>query len=225
MKKIVIATQKGGGAKTTLAANLAVAIHEAGDGPVAINDTDPQETLTKWLNLRAAEHPQIFTLDLNKDVDQQFAAVANLGFKYSITDTPPALSQQNVRMMRCADLVIVPCQPSAPDLWTLPATLELVRQSGAPFVFVMTHAKLNANTTSGTAAALSAHGRVMNPIIRNSVNFAASMTDGRTVLEVYPKHPATQDIIALWANLKKHIRELAKNSETAKNPIGERMHA
>src|SRR5437762_5962155 len=127
MKKIVIAVQKGGAAKTTLVSHLGVAIEKAGDGPAALIDTDPQGTLATWWNLRQADSPKLITLDLKENLAEQLAATASLGFKYCVIDTPPALTTQNFEIMETADLVIVPTQPSPTDLWTLGATLNLVR--------------------------------------------------------------------------------------------------
>jgi chromosome partitioning protein len=57
MYVIVLASQKGGAGKTTLAAHLAVAAEAAGDGPAVLIDTDPQGSLSAWWNVRKAEVP------------------------------------------------------------------------------------------------------------------------------------------------------------------------
>ena len=54
MKTIIIANQKGGSGKSTLTVHLAVAAGLAGDGPVAVTDTDPQGTTAGWFNDREA---------------------------------------------------------------------------------------------------------------------------------------------------------------------------
>ena len=46
MKTIVIASQKGGAGKTTLAAHLAVTAEQEGAGPAVLIDTDPQGSLS-----------------------------------------------------------------------------------------------------------------------------------------------------------------------------------
>lgn len=45
MRVIVLASQKGGSGKTTLAGHLAVEAERQGAGPVALIDTDPQGSL------------------------------------------------------------------------------------------------------------------------------------------------------------------------------------
>lgn len=54
---IAMASQKGGSGKTTLAGHLAVEAEKAGAGPVTLVDTDPQGSLSKWWNARAASTP------------------------------------------------------------------------------------------------------------------------------------------------------------------------
>ena len=59
MQTIVLASQKGGAGKTTLAAHLAVAAEEAGVRPAVLIDTDPQGSLAAWWNARQAESPAL----------------------------------------------------------------------------------------------------------------------------------------------------------------------
>jgi chromosome partitioning protein len=47
MQVVSLVTQKGGSGKSTMAACLAVAAHEAGEN-VFIIDMDPQASLTQW---------------------------------------------------------------------------------------------------------------------------------------------------------------------------------
>ena len=53
MRTIALLTQKGGTGKTTLAASLAVAAAIAGERVIAL-DLDPQGSLTRWGERRAA---------------------------------------------------------------------------------------------------------------------------------------------------------------------------
>jgi len=57
MKIVVITSQKGGSGKTTLTSHLAVTAEQGGDGPAVVIDTDPQQTLATWWNIREADRP------------------------------------------------------------------------------------------------------------------------------------------------------------------------
>lgn len=214
MKTVVITSQKGGSGKTTVAAHLAVAAEQAGDGPTVVIDTDPQQTLATWWAAREAETPALAPVSLS-ELPEKLEALARLSFAYCFIDTPPALTEQNRQILRLADLVLIPARPSPNDLWSLGATLDLVKQSGTPFVFVLTQAKGNARITVQTIAALSEYGQIFQSVIHDRVDYAASMTDGRTAPEVRPSGPAATEIAALWGLTKRYLGELANISEIA----------
>ena len=212
MKTIVITSQKGGSGKTTLAAQLSVAAERAKHGPVVLIDTDPQNTLATWWNLRDADTPQLAEVTL-RALESKLADLAEAGFAYCFIDTPPALTEQNRHVLNMADMVLIPTRPSPNDLWSLGATLDLVKKAEAPFAFVLTQAKANARLTLQTVAALSEHGPVFQAIIHDRVDYAASMTDGRTVIELSPSSPAAAETAALWLSVRKKIDEKTNSSK------------
>jgi len=214
MKIVVITSQKGGSGKTTLAAHLAVAAEHAKNGPAVLVDTDPQKTLATWWNAREAESPKLAPVNL-RELPEKIEALAQAGFAYCFIDTPPALTEQNRQVLKRADLVLIPTRPSPNDLWSLGATLDLVKESETPFVFVLTQAKANARITVQTIAALSQHGQVFQSVVHDRVDYASSMTDGRTALEINPNSPAALEIAELWGFTKKRISELANTSDLA----------
>jgi chromosome partitioning protein len=214
MKTIVITSQKGGSGKTTLTAHLSVAAENAKDGPAVVIDTDPQQTLATWWNVRAAEQPKLAPTSL-RDLQQKLSALAEAGFAYCFIDTPPALTEQNRQVLKMADLVLIPTRPSPNDLWSLGATLDLIKASGTPFAFVLTQAKANARITVQTIAALSQHGQVFQSIVHDRVDYAASMTDGRTVQEISSGGQGAAETFELWMLTKKRLGELANVREPA----------
>ena len=54
-----------------------------------------------------------------------------------MVDTPPVIDADARRAMRGADLVVVPLQPSAPDLWAAEATLKLAKDEKRPVCLVL----------------------------------------------------------------------------------------
>lgn len=221
MKTVVITSQKGGSGKTTLTAHFAIAAERAGHGPAVVIDTDPQQTLATWWNIREAESPKLAPVNL-RDLSDKIEALGKAGFAYCFIDTPPALTEQNRQVLKLADLVIIPTRPSPNDLWSLAATLDLVKETGTPFIFVLTQAKANTRITIQTMAALSQHGQVFESIVHDRVDYAASMTDGRTAIEINPSGPAAAEMAELWRLTKKRIDTIAKDaakvSELAKEP-------
>ncbi|WP_322995431.1 AAA family ATPase [Castellaniella sp.] len=205
MRAIVIASQKGGAGKTTLAAHLAVAAEVTGAGPVVLIDTDPQGSLSDWWNSREQDTPVLAAASLH-DLPAKLVDLAAGGFKLSVIDTPPAITDQIASVIGLADLVVIPVRPSPHDLRAIGQTVDLAQNAGKPFVFVVMQAKPNARMTTMAIAALSELGPVASIIITDRVDFAASMVDGQTVVEVGPAGKSASEIQALFKALNKHLK-------------------
>ncbi len=216
MHVIVLASQKGGVGKTTLAAHLAVAAQAAGDGNIVLIDTDPQGSLSAWWNVRKAETPVIAETTI-AELPAKLAALAGAGFTYAIVDTPPAITDAIGAVVRSADLVLIPTRPSPHDLRAVGSTVELVQLAGKPFAFAVTQAKPNTRLTVQAIAALSAHGTVAPAIVHDRVDYAGSMIDGRTVMETEAKGRSALEMAELWIFVK---TRLAKSTKTRKTESG-----
>lgn len=209
MKTIVLASQKGGSGKTTLAAHLAVMAERAGDGPCVLIDTDPQASLAAWWNCRENETPAYAPTAL-KELPEKLAALSIAKFRYALIDTPPAITNAIRAVVSLANLVVIPARPSPHDLRAVGATVELVTGSGRPFVFALTQAKANSRLTVQAMGALSEHGMVASTIIHDRVDFASAMIDGRTVMEVDQRGRSAAEIADLWKFCKARISEKKK---------------
>ena len=74
-----------------------------------------------------------------------------------------------------------------------------------PLVFVINAASPRARITTEAAIALSQHGTVAPAIIHQRTDFAASMIDGRTVMEIPNSERSSEEISALWDYLKHRL--------------------
>jgi len=214
MKVIVIANQKGGVAKTTLTGHLAVAAELAGDGPVAVIDTDPQASLADWWDNRKAETP-IFANATLDNLAKQLELLAANGFSYVFIDTQGSFKAEIGWVVAVADFVLIPVKPSPHDLRAVGKTVDMVTGEGKPFAFALTQAKQNATLTVQAVAALSAHGVVSPAIMHDRVDYASSMVDGRTVLETDPSGRSAGETIALWTFVKERINVSTKARKAA----------
>ena len=153
MQTIVFASQKGGSGKTTLAAHMAVQASEAGIGPVAMIDTDPQGSLHGWWQMREAAMPTLIRSNAN-DIAEDLEHLRSQGHRLVIVDTQPAVTEAISEIVQYADLVVIPCRPSPHDLRAVGATVDIVERWQKHMVFVVNSATRRARITSEAAVAL-----------------------------------------------------------------------
>lgn len=215
MKVIVIASQKGGAGKTTLAAHLAV-VAELEGMPTVLIDTDPQGSLAAWWNAREAEKPSLASTKLS-DLPMKLKDLANAGFALVVIDTPPAITSAIRDVVCLADFVLIPTRPSPHDLRAVGSTVDIVQEAGREFVFVVTQAKQTARLTVQAITALSAHGAIAPIIVHDRVDYAASMVDGRTVNEVDTKSRSAEEMRLLLSFVQERLHARTKTNK--KEPL------
>jgi chromosome partitioning protein len=204
MRVIAIASQKGGSGKTTLAGHLAVQAQRTGAGSVAMIDTDPQGSLADWWNEREDPTP-VFVHTSTQRLEHDIEELRALGVDLLFIDTPPAITATISGVVRVSDIVLIPTRPSPHDLRSVGRTVELVEALGKPLVFVVNGATQRARITSEAAIALSQHGTLAPAIIHQRVDFAASMIDGRTVMELDDLSRSAKEITKLWDYLRNRM--------------------
>jgi chromosome partitioning protein len=126
-----LSSQKGGTGKTTLSGHLAVEAQNAGVGPVALIDADPQGSLSHWWNARKASEPlfvKVGPLELGKALEHLTCS----GVKVAVIDTPPAITESISYVIGHADLVILPTRPSPHDLRAVGPTVDIANRQGKP---------------------------------------------------------------------------------------------
>jgi chromosome partitioning protein len=190
VKTIVVSSLKGGSGKSTIVANLAV---EA-TGSVALVDMDsPQGSLSHWWNARKSDTP-LFVDFLTPE-----------GMDYLFVDTPP--QRPDTKTIQTADLVIIPVKPSPNDLRAVGETLAIVERLEKPFCFVITMAKNRTRIAIDALQVLAQYGRVAPVMLGDRVDFAESMIDGLSVVELSPKSKSADEIKQLWRYVSSLLRK------------------
>jgi chromosome partitioning protein len=206
MRVLAFASQKGGSGKTTLSGHVAVQAELAGDGPVVIVDMDPQGSLSDWWNERETPVPafaQTTVSRLHNDLENLRAQ----GFKLAVIDTPPAITMAIQSVIQVAELIVIPTRPSPHDLRAAGATVDLCERAGKNLVFVVNAATPRAKITQEAAIALSQHGTVAPVTLHHRTDYASSMIDGRTVMEVDPGGKSAAEVQELWKYLSDRLEK------------------
>jgi chromosome partitioning protein len=181
-----------------LAANLAAAW--APTHRVALLDIDPQRSLKRWHALRIArgKAPPLLFSDvsgwrLGTEIDrlQKEADII-------LIDTPPHIDTDATRAIRAASLILIPVQPSPPDLWAAEGTLKLAATEKRRVALLMNRAP--AKSRLRTAIESEIAGRqltLLAPALGNRTAYALAFSQGMGVTETAPRTTAAQELTAL----------------------------
>ena len=216
---ITIAQQKGGAGKTTVTAQLAVALSQTKvsgkKARVAIIDIDPQASLSAWFEEReqtlgernTLTHSKIQGWRLKKEVDR-----LSYDHDFILIDSPPhAESEANIAI-RASDITLIPVQPSPMDLWACKPTIKIAHDEKAFALIVLNRVVLRANLSTVIIEKVEAlNAQVAKAHLGNRVAYAASLLEGKGVVETESGGLAAEEILTL----AKEIRSLSKAQEKA----------
>jgi chromosome partitioning protein len=213
---ITVANQKGGTGKTTLTVNLAAELARRGYDTCVL-DTDPQGTAVDWARVRGVggasrpdsapngaglhvEHVGDQTPDL-----QYYATEADL----ALIDTKGQLDKRTVRACKVADLILLPTQPTAADLWP---TQDLVRWierrrdatggAGPDAAYVIWRAKVGTRAAAEADTAAAEQGLdVLSARAHDRVAWQTAIGDGASVTELDEGSKAAGELQALTSEI------------------------
>ncbi|MFI3222613.1 MAG: ParA family protein [Methylococcaceae bacterium] len=209
MKTLAIISRKGGAGKTTIALHLAVAAEAQGIA-TAIFDLDPQASASLWSDHRGESIPAVIPAQsprlpalLSQAKEQQADLV--------ILDTAPHADGIASDAAVHADLILIPCRPSALDLDAIGASIRLARTTEKPAIVIINAAPSQGVETNEAIEAIQKAGVEVCPIVLHQrKSYASRIHEGRTATEIEPKGKAADETRALLSWICERLKLLPK---------------
>jgi chromosome partitioning protein len=199
---IVLATQKGGSGKTTLAIGLALAALQAGHN-VRMIETDGQGTLSKWQVRRGIAEPVVEFVRSAGLIERRLDSFDRAGVSLTIIDTASGMAEATVAAIRACDLCLIPARPTVVDIEATAATVSIARACDKPFAFVLNQTPVRGQRIDSAASALggpmSDLAEVLaQPFIAMRNDHQDALAAGLSVSEYAPLGKSADEIRTLW---------------------------
>jgi chromosome partitioning protein len=184
MPVIVVANPKGGVGKSTLSTNIAGYFASRGHA-VMLGDVDRQQSARTWLGLRPAGAPAIQSWDVAHDEIVR----PPKGTTHVVLDTPAGIHGKRLdEVMRIADKVLVPLQPSIFDIHATHAFVrELLahrRGDKVQIAIVGMRTKEHTIATDQLRTFLDSLGVPLLGFVRDTQNYVHLAAHGLTLFDV-----------------------------------------
>ena len=189
MPVIVIANPKGGVGKSTLATHVAGYLASQGHA-VMLGDADPQQSSRLWLSLRPPEARPISSWEMTTErTSANMTVKPPRGTTHVVIDTPAGLGGARLgQLMKMADKVIVPLQPSVFDIFATRSFLDELAKSrqAAKLKIGLVGMRVDARTiaSSHLHEFVDAQGLPVLSYLRDTQNYVHLAARGLTLFDV-----------------------------------------
>ena len=213
---IAVLNSKGGSGKSTVSTNLAGALQLDGHS-VIIADSDPQGTARDWRRVQDDNSTLPGVVGIDRPTLEKDTREINHAFDFIVIDGAAKLQDMIVSAIKAADVVLIPVQPSAADIWAVSDMIEVIRTrqeitDGRPKAcFVINRAIVGTNVAAEVDDALDNYAiPVLASRTHQRVAFTEALAEGSTVVHSDPGSKAADEITAIKNELLEFIHGKAR---------------
>jgi chromosome partitioning protein len=198
MRTIALVNQKGGCGKTTVALHLAAAFWQAGENTLVL-DLDPQASAAEWHDARTDPLPHVESVQPAR-LAKVVAHARDIATGVLVLDTAPHSEAASLEAARCADLVLVPCQPSIMDLRAMRKTVDLLKLVKVPAFAVLNNVPPYGSIGDEAAQTIAEDlGLPVCPVrLGDRVAYNRCLITGQVAQEFEPQGKAAREIEQLY---------------------------
>lgn len=195
---IAFVSEKGGSGKTTLSTNVASALHQ--EHNTLLVDADPQQSAHGWSQL-TGEGPTVVVVGEGSIGDIPVLASE---YEYVVIDGAPRLEGVTEEAIKVADVVAIPVQSSAMDIWSAEPIVDLCEQFGTKAALALSRGIVGSTLTGSAREALESFGIPVLEGTRQRVSYVRAFNAGASVID-HGDEKAAEEIQALTRDLVSQI--------------------
>jgi len=208
---IAVLNSKGGSGKSTISTNLAGAIQLDGHS-VIIADSDPQGTARDWRRVQDEDSDLPGVVGIDRPTLEKDTKEIDHAFDFIVIDGAAKLQEMIVSAVKAADVILIPVQPSAADIWAVSEMVEVIKTrqeitDGRPKAcFVINRAIVGTNVAGEVDEAVDAYGiPILNARTHQRIAFVEALAEGSTVVHNAKGSKAANEIITIKNELLEFI--------------------
>lgn len=208
MPVLAIGNSKGGTGKSTIATSLTAALAETGLKVFLVDADIGQSTTQNWLDQRGKGRIagcKAAPVDVEKAIERALEK----GADWVVIDLGGRDDAVLKRVLDLADFVLIPAQPSMPDLRETNRFIRIAKAADVPWTVVLTRVqRQNSTRARDYIEQYSAVGKIAPVALGDRVVYQDAYLHGRGVSEYAPKSLAADEIGLLRDHVLERIAEI-----------------
>ena len=162
-----------------------------------------------WAANRTLLQPQVVASDPS-GIEDALRRISVVRRAVAIVDCPPHSVAGTARLLAAVDHIVIPVQPTMPDLAATQRAITMVTAAGKPFSFVLSRVPVRSAEAAQALRILDGFGPTAPSVIHDRRAFARALIESSAVTEVrrLDHLKAANEIRDAWQWLQQRIEEL-----------------